>query len=143
MTVKNIIFAVVFLGSFAFFAYSVRRLIRMLRIGKPEGRFENPGARLKRTLIVAIGQSKLLREPAAGMMHALIFWGFLVLLTSVVESIGEGLMHGFSLKFLGPLYPVIAFSGDLFGGFVILAVLYALYRRIVIRPQRLEVGRHG
>ena len=143
MTVKNIIFAVVFLGSFAFFAYSVRRLIRMLRIGKPEGRFENPGARLKRTLIVAIGQSKLLREPAAGMMHALIFWGFLVLLTAVLESIGEGLVRGFSLRFLGPLYPVIAFSGDLFGGFVILAVLYALYRRYVIRPKRLEVGRHG
>ena len=143
MTIKNLVFAVVFLASFAFFAYSVRRLIRMLRIGKPEGRFENPVARLKRTLIVAIGQSKLLREPAAGMMHALIFWGFLVLLTAVLESIGEGLVHGFSLRFLGPLYPVIAFSGDLFGGFVILAVLYALYRRYVIRPKRLEVGRHG
>lgn len=143
MTLKNIVFSILFLASLTLFAFSVRRLIMMLRIGKPEGRFGNPVERLKRTLIVAIGQSKLLREPAAGLMHALIFWGFLVLLTSVLESIGEGLIHGFSLRFLGPFYPVIAFSGDLFGGFVILAVFYALYRRMILRPKRLEVGRHG
>lgn len=140
---KNILFSIVFVSSMAVFAYSIRRLVLMLRIGKPEGRFEQPLTRLKRTLIVAIGQSKLLREPAAGLMHALIFWGFLVLLSSVLESIGEGLVPGFSLRILGPLYPVLGFSGDLFGGFVILAVLYALYRRYVIRPKRLEVGRHG
>src|SRR3972149_6845111 len=102
MAAKNIVFSILFLASLTLFAFSVRRLIMMLRIGKPEGRFENPVERLKRTLIVAIGQSKLLREPAAGLMHALIFWAFLVLLTSVLESIGEGLIHGFSLRFLGP-----------------------------------------
>jgi Fe-S oxidoreductase len=143
MGLKNILFLVLFLTSLGFFAYSVRKLLLALRLGKPEDRFDRPLERVKRTLLVAIGQSKLFREPAAGLMHALIFWGFLVLLSSVVESIGEGLVPGFSLRFLGPLYPVVAFSGDLFGAFVLLSVLYALFRRYVLRPRRLEVDLHG
>ncbi len=143
MGLKNILFLLIFLASVGFFAYSVRKLILALRLGKSDNRFDRPLERIKRTLLVAIGQSKLFREPAAGLMHALIFWGFLVLLSSVFESIGEGIISGFSLRFLGSLYPIVAFSGDLFGGFVILSVFYALYRRYVLRPRRLDVDLHG
>jgi Fe-S oxidoreductase len=143
MTTKNYIFLLMLLGALSFFSMSVRRLIKYLSLGQPEDRFENPLARLKKTLVVAIAQSKILREPFAGFMHAFIFWGFLVLLTAVMESIGEGIVPGFSFRFLGPLYEPLAFFQDLLCGLVILSVLVALYRRYVLRPKRLELAGHS
>ena len=143
MTTKNIVFLFVLAAALTYFAFSVRRLVRHLRLGQPDNRFDSPWTRLKRMLVVAIGQSKILREPFAGTMHAFIFWGFLVLLTAVLESIGEGIVHGFSFRFLGGLSEPLAFMQDLFGGLVIIAVLVAFYRRAIIRPKRLELEGHG
>lgn len=145
MGTKNIAFLIVFLASIGFFSYSVRRLILHLRIGKPENRFDRPWERLKRVAVVAFGQSKLLREPLAGLMHFFIFWGFVILLTAVIESIGEGFVSDFSLAWiLGvELYESLAFLQELFAGLVIISVFVALWRRYVIRPKRLEVDLHG
>jgi Fe-S oxidoreductase len=143
MMTKNYIFLLVLLGALGVFSLSVRRLIKYLSLGQPDNRFESPMARLRKTLVVAIAQSKILREPLAGFMHAFIFWGFLVLLSSVLESIGEGIGAGFSFHFLGSLYEPLAFLQDLFCGLVILSVLVALFRRYVLRPERLELAGHS
>ncbi len=143
MTTKNYLFLLVLLGALGVFSFSVRRLVKYLSLGQPDSRFENPMARLRKTLVVAIGQSKILREPFAGFMHAFIFWGFLVLLTAVLESIGEGIVPGFSFRFLGFLYAPLVFLQDLFCGLVIFSVLVALYRRYVLRPKRLELAGHS
>jgi Fe-S oxidoreductase len=143
MTIKNILFLFVLIAAFTFFAMSVRRIIRHLRLGQAEDRFDRPWERVKRTLVIAIAQSKILREPLAGIMHALIFWGFLVLLFAVIESIGEGLVDGFSFRFLGTLYSTFAFKQELFCGLVVLSVIVALFRRNVLRPKRLQVEGHS
>lgn len=145
METKNIAFLIVFLVSFGFFTYSVRRLILHLRIGKPDNRFDRPWKRLQRVAVVAFGQSKLLREPLAGLMHFFIFWGFVVLLSAVVESIGEGFVADFSLAGIlgGDLYKALVFLQELFAGLVIISVLVALWRRYIVRPKRLEVDLHG
>jgi Fe-S oxidoreductase len=143
MTTKNILFLLVLIAAFTFFAMSVRRIIRHLRLGQAEDRFDRPWERVKRTLVIAIAQSKILREPLAGIMHALIFWGFLVLLFAVIESIGEGLVDGFSFRFLGSLYSTFAFKQELFCGLVVLSVIVALFRRNVLRPKRLQVEGHS
>jgi Fe-S oxidoreductase len=143
MGTKNLVFLIAFLCSIGYFLFSVRALVRILKLGKIENRFDNPVLRFKRMLIVAFGQSKLFREIVPGIMHAFIFWGFLVLLLAILESIGEGLFPGFSLRGLGPVYPPLIFMQDLFAGLVVLAVIMALYRRYVARPRRLEVDKHG
>ncbi|HEX9615507.1 MAG TPA: (Fe-S)-binding protein, partial [Bacteroidota bacterium] len=144
MPLKNILFILFFLASIGFFAYSVRRLIRFLGIGKPENRLDNIGKRLMNTLTVAIGQTKILREPVAGLMHAFIFWGFVVLLTAIGESILEGILPGFSFEFLGTVpVNVLGFLQDFFAGCVIAAVFIALFRRFVTRPRRLELPLHS
>jgi len=136
------LFTVVLVAAFSLFARSVRRLHSYLMLGKPENRFDDPGRRIGNVLRVAFGQSKLLREPFAGILHFLIFWGFVVLLAAVAESIGEGLVPGFSLSFIGPLYPPLVFLEDLVGAFVIIAVLVSLYRRLFAPPKRLQVTGH-
>lgn len=143
MGTKNLVFLTAFVCSIGYFLYSVRGLVRLLTLGKEENRFDNPYLRFKRMLVVAFGQSKLFRDVVPGIMHAFIFWGFLVLLLAILESIGEGLVPGFSLRILGPVYPPLIFMQDLFAGLVALAVIVALYRRNVVRPRRLEVDKHG
>jgi Fe-S oxidoreductase len=137
LTARNIIFLVVLVVALLGFAFNVGRLVLYLRLGKPEQRTDHSWSRLKNVLLVAFGQSKLLREPIAGLMHFFIFWGFIVLLAAVLESICEGVVPGFSFAFLGPLYGPLLFLEDLFGLIVVVAVLFALYRRHILRPKRL------
>lgn len=143
METNNLIFILILLLSFGFFGFSVRRLIAMLNIGKPEDRLDKLGARFKKMFVVALGQTKILREPLAGILHALIFWGFVVLLSAVIEAMGEGIISGFSLRFLGPLYEPLIFLQDLFAGFVLLAVFGAILHRTLFKPKRLELGLHS
>ncbi len=135
----------VLFSSLGFFIYSVLRLLRHLRVGTSENRFDRPWDRLKNVLVVAFGQTKLLREPLAGAMHFFIFWGFVVLLSAVVESLGEGLIKDFSLEWIlnVSLYNIVAFFQDLFAVLVIVSVAVALCRRYLFRPKRLEVDLHA
>ncbi|MBI4549206.1 MAG: (Fe-S)-binding protein, partial [Ignavibacteriae bacterium] len=141
MSPHSIVFVILLFASISFFWFSARRLISFLKLGKPEKRSDRQFSRMKNVLVVAFGQSKLLREPVAGLMHFFIFWGFVILLLAIVESIGEGISSGFSLAFLGTLYPPLVFIQDLIGILVVSSVLVALYRRYVSRPKRLEVER--
>ena len=143
MPTKTLVFLLILIVSFVFFGFSVRRIVRMLGVGKSDDRFDAPWSRVKKMFVVAFGQSKLFREFGPGMMHALIFWGFVVLLLAVLEAIGQGVLPGFSLDVLGPFYKPLVFIEDFFVGCVIASVLFALYRRYVTRPKRLEVDRHG
>jgi Fe-S oxidoreductase len=141
--IKAIIFTTVLIAAFVGIIINAKRLTAFLRLGKWTNRFDHASERMKRVLGIAIGQSKIFRDPIAGPIHAFIFWGFLVLIFAVIESIGEGLTGGhFSLSFLGPVYSVITFSQDLFIVLVVISVLLALWRRFVTRVKRLEGDKH-
>ena len=144
MELKNIIFIIVFLFAIGLFAWSCRNIIRyMLVAKKKDDRFDSAGERIKRVLKIAFGQTKLLREPVAGMVHFLIFWGFMLFLFAVIEAIIQGFYSPFTLSFLGPVYSAITIVEDVFDILVIIAVLYALYRRFVVHVPRLEVEKSG
>ncbi|NUN68800.1 MAG: (Fe-S)-binding protein [Bacteroidetes bacterium] len=143
MDLNQIAFILFFLASMTFFAMSAKRLIATLQLGKKEDRFGDIPKRLKNVLTIAILQTKLLREPVAGTLHLLIFWGFLALSLVVVESILEGLFGHFSFAFLGGAYSVITFSQEIFCLLVMIGVLGSLWRRFVTKVRRLQVDAHG
>src|SRR5436309_2898236 len=145
MSIRFLLFLLVFAAAIGFFAYNCARLLKFLSIGKPERRLDNVGARVKNVLVVAFGQKKLLREPLAGLMHFFIYWGFVILLTAVIEAIIQGMVPGFSLASLGPLFPPLAFLQETIGLLVFLSVLVALARWLWIPPKRYfgpEIGGH-
>jgi len=141
--IQSIIFGLVLIAAFTLFGRNVVRLVRYLGTGKAEDRTDRVGQRLGRVARIAFGQTKLLREPLAGLLHFFIFWGFVILLTAVVESLVEGLAPGFSFAFLGPLYPPLVFLQDLVGVLVVIAVLVSIIRRLVAPPRRLQVEGHA
>ncbi|HEX8849875.1 MAG TPA: heterodisulfide reductase-related iron-sulfur binding cluster [Gemmatimonadaceae bacterium] len=139
MTASHIVFILFVAFATGFFALNVQRLVAYMRLGRPDDRTDRPLRRIGNTLGIAIGQSKILREPVAGVMHALIFWGFMVLTVGTIEFILEGIFPGFSLRFLPtPLFRLYALSQDVFAILVLAAIAFAFYRRLVLHPRRLE-----
>ncbi len=143
MDLKNIIFILVFIATFTLFYFSMRRKLKFLLVGKKENRFDKVSERIKNVLTIAFGQTKLLRDPVAGIIHFFIFWGFMLFIIAVLESIIQGFYSPFNFSFLAPLYSLITLVQDVFGVFVIVSVLWALYRRYILKVQRLEVGKKG
>ena len=138
MHINNIVFIVLFLAALSLFTYNLLRIRTYLMLGRSENRFSFIGKRLYKVLGIGIGQAKIFRDPVAGLMHAMIFWGFLVLITAVMEAFIQGFYSGFSLGMLGIISQVFFASQDLFGMLVILSVFYALFRRYVLHPKRLQ-----
>ncbi len=140
MQLKNIIFILFFVFAIGLFVWSCRKLYKYMMVAKKkDDRFDNIGERLKKVWTIAFSQSKLLRDPSAGILHFLIFWGFVLFLFVVVETIIQGFYSSFSLAFTGPFYLFITFIQDIFGILIIASCLYALYRRFVKHIKRLEV----
>ena len=115
---------------------------RMLRGTRPDPRFGDLGARVRAFFVYVLGQARLLRWPYAGILHALIFWGFLVLLTAIAQAIVEALWLGFHFNDV-PIAPVIAFLQDIFCVAVLTGVVMALINRLVVRPIRFRASHLG
>src|SRR5215203_5328115 len=140
MTAGSTVFLFVLILAVAFFSLNVQRLVSYLRLGYVEDRTDHPLTRLKNVLVIGIAQKKIFRDPIAGPMHALIFWGFMVLTAGTIEILIAGVFPAFSFaSFLpGALYRAYSLSQDVFALLVIAAVGFALYRRLALHPKRLE-----
>jgi Fe-S oxidoreductase len=133
---------IVAIGVFGLRVY--RALWPMLRHGQPSGPFNAWGQRFRGLVVYVGAQLRLFRVLKPGTAHFFIFWGFLILSVTIVQAITEGL-----LSFSNPQYvlPVIGQFGplallqDLFALFVILAVVYGLYLRVLVDPLRYK-GSH-
>ncbi len=138
MTLHNFVFIFVLISAFLLFFINAKKLINILKIGKEDDRSGKVLERIKRVIVIAFGQTKLLKDPVPGLMHFFIFWGFVILLSAVIESIGEGIYSGFSLVFLGGFYEPLLFLQEFIVLLVITAVLIGFYRRLITKPSRLE-----
>ncbi|MGF7184833.1 Fe-S oxidoreductase/nitrate reductase gamma subunit [Desulfitispora alkaliphila] len=118
------------------FAYGVYQKWNFWKIGREEDRFDRMGERLKVVLVNALGHKKILRDGFPGLMHAMIFYGFAILfigtlLVMLQKYLGIQIMQ--TQFFLG--YSLLM---DLFGLLAIIGVLMALYRRYIVKPDRLD-----
>ncbi len=140
---KPVLFSFLAAAALAFFAGSLSRIFNYISIGKPDNRFTNISDRLKLVLRVVFFQSKLFREPAAGTIHFLIFWGFNFFLFGIIESFIQGIYPEFDFGSLGTAYIPITIAQDFFGILVGVSVLAALYRRFVLKVSRLQTNAKG
>ena len=144
MTVGHGVFVVIVLLSLSFFSYNAQRLVRYMRtVGNPEVRTDHPLTRLRNLIVIGLAQKKILRDPIAGTLHASVFWGFVVLTIGTAEIIIGGLFPGFSYALIlpSPVFRLYTLSQELFALLVLAAVAMLLYRRIVVKPKRLQGDR--
>ena len=127
----------------ALLVHRVTYLLRIMLKGKAAARWDHVPARLRAVLVFVLGQLRLLRGDFwPGLMHATIFWGFLILTLGTLEFFGKGFTERFFLPFLSdtPAYLVLQ---DVFSLSVIAAVAYAAFRRLVTKPKRLTLSAEG
>ena len=126
------------------FGRTMVRKIRLLMALEPASRFNHLKERLMGMVVLAVGQKRLVgreKERSSGLMHAFIFWGFCILLIRSLTLYGEGFHKGFQLPLMGGDhligYLYIALK-DIMEGVVLVMVVYAIFRRAVLRPKRMH-----
>jgi Fe-S oxidoreductase len=116
--------------------------LAVLRAGRPLDRFDRVPARIWSVIVYVIGQKRLLNDLGPGVMHAAIFWGFLVLLVTTGNYFTNGLVETVLRWPLGGIGWLLAVAvANLFIGLILAALAYATWRRIVARPARLALSR--
>lgn len=118
-------------------AKAFKRLILILQTAKKEPLSGDMTDRWRIFAWNVLAQKKLFKDFWPGLQHAIIFWGFIIITIGTTEHILEGIFHGFSLEFLGPIYTLIVFAQDLLHPLVLAAALFGVYRRLVVKPKRL------
>ncbi len=135
--IKQILFAVSLLVTLGVFAYTTKKLIALFKLTKPAFPIVDIGERINVMLKVAFGQTKIMRKPVIGFMHALVWWGFLVILVGSIEMLIDGLAGTERvLGFLGIVYNIIFGFGDVFAFLIAILVAAFLFRRIAMNVKR-------
>jgi heterodisulfide reductase subunit C len=135
---RQIIFGMVLLVTLGIFSFTIYRLIGLFRLTKPFP-IHQIGKRIKVTLQVAIGQSRILRFPFTGIMHALVFWGFIVITLGSIEMVVDGLAGTERIMAsTGWFYDFVTASGDIMAYVILIAILFFLGRRLIIHVKRFK-----
>lgn len=135
--ISQIVFTLVLLVSFGVFGYTISRLIKLFKLTRPASRTDKIGERILTTLLVAFGQSKMMKKPVAGILHAVVWWGFLVITIGTIEMMIDGVAGTTRiLSFLGPVYNMITASGEVFAILIIFSCIIFLSRRYITKPKR-------
>jgi heterodisulfide reductase subunit C len=136
---KQIIFAVTLLITFGVFFYTINRIIGFFRLTRPAFPVRDFGKRFGVMMGVAFGQKKIFRRPVIGFFHALVFWGFCVIIFGSIEMVIDGIAGTErALKFFEPIYNIIIASGDIFALLVAISIIIFLSRRLFFHIKRFE-----
>ena len=138
---EKVLMTLLILASLAAFANRARNLVGFLRLGKEDNRLPKDwGRKIKDQIVVVFGQRKLLQWGIPGIMHFFIFWGFVILFTTIVEAFGAVYQEGFHLPLIGKWGPLGALQ-DVFVVAVLVGIVMALAIRKIQRPGRFR-GSH-
>ena len=140
-----VIFWVLFAIAVGLFSQRVYFLLRVMRLGGGENRFDSMGYRIKSMLLETVFQWCSLknvnrgRQDLAGIGHSFLFWGFSLLFIGYIIFIGLAGGFGLSKVFTGTTFETVYSSIlDLAALLVVIAVIWAAIRRYIMKPGRLE-----
>lgn len=135
--VAQLIFTLAFLLAVIFFTLQVRKIIRNINIGKDIDRSDQPAKRWAVMAKVALGQSKMVVRPVAGIMHILVYVGFIIINLEVLEIIIDGVFGTHRIfSFLDGFYNFLIASFEVLALLVLLGVLVFLARRLIVQIKR-------
>ncbi len=134
----NVVFTLLLLAGIGLFAFNLRKIIRNIRLGRDLNRSDNPGERWKIMTLVALGQTKMMVRPIAGILHIFVYVGFVVINIEVLEIIIDGVFgtHRVFAPFLGSFYKVLIATFEVFAALVLIGVFAFYVRRNIIKIKR-------
>lgn len=139
MGLSNIVFIILFSVAILIFIRNLNRIISNIKLGRDLDRSDRPLDRWKNMLRVALGQSKMVRRPIAGILHIIIYLGFIIINIEMIEIVIDGITGSHrALSYVLPLrlYNFLIASFEILALLVLVACVIFLVRRNVIRLKR-------
>lgn len=116
----NFLFISILIVGIGYFTKNVKKLIRNIKLGQYVNVTDNKSERWKNMAMIALGQSKMVRRPIAGILHVIVYLGFIIINIEVLEIIIDGV---FGTHRIGLTVLPTSVYGFLIGSFEVLAVL--------------------
>ncbi|WP_067147979.1 (Fe-S)-binding protein [Pseudotamlana agarivorans] len=133
----NIIFAVALILGFGYFAKNVKKLIRNIKLGQDVDVSDNKSERFKNMARIALGQSKMVRRPVSGVLHVIVYVGFIIINIELLEIIIDGLFGTHRIfSSLGTAYGFLIGTFEVLALLVLISVTVFWVRRNIIKLKR-------
>ena len=135
----NIIFSILLITSVGFFMYNIKKLITVIKLGKPIDRTDNPKKRLSNMIRIALGQSKMVTKPISGFLHVIVYIGFIIINIELLEILIDGVTgsHRFFSKYFNTnFYNFLIASFEILALLVLISVILFWTRRNIVKIKR-------
>lgn len=133
----NIIFATLMFLGIGFFANNVRKLRRNICLGRDVDTTGNAKLRWINMAKIALGQGKMVRRPIAGVLHIIVYLGFVIINIEVLEIIIDGLLGTHRIfSGIGPIYGVLIGAFEVLALLVFISVVIFWFRRNIVNIKR-------
>ncbi|PIE48126.1 MAG: Fe-S oxidoreductase [Flavobacteriales bacterium] len=135
--IPNILFALLLVVSVGFFVKNVRKIFRNIKLGKDIDRSDRSAERWSIMFRTAIGQSKMGKRPVAGLLHIIVYAGFLIINIEMLEIITDGLLGTHRVfAFMGGFYNFLIAAFEILAFLVLISVIIFWIRRVILRIPR-------
>ena len=137
--ISNVLFGVLLIVGIGFFVNNIQKLFRNIKLGKSIDRNDNKLQRLKNMMMIALGQSKMVKRPFSGFLHIIVYVGFVIINIEVLEIVVDGLLgtHRVFQPYLGDrFYGFLIAVFEVLAALVFIAVVLFWLRRNVANIKR-------
>ena len=134
----NLIFCTLLVISVIFFTRNLKRIKRNIGLGRDLDRNDYPKLRMKNMLLLAFGQKKMINRPVVGILHLVVYVGFILINIELLEILLDGIFgtHRLFAPHLGSLYNFLIAMFEIFALLVLVAVIFFWTRRNVSKIKR-------
>ncbi len=133
----NILFGIALITGIAFFTVNIRKIIRNIKIGHPVDKSNFKSKRWANVARIALGQSKMVKRPVSGLLHIIVYVGFIIINIEVLEIIIDGIFGTHRLfAALGPVYDFLIATFEILALLVLIGVILFWGRRNIQKLKR-------
>lgn len=135
--IDNIAFTILLMIGIGFFVKNSKKIVRNIKLGKNIDRSDLPKERFNNMLKIALGQSKMVKRPIAGILHIIVYAGFIIINIEVLEIIIDGLFGTHRVfSVLGGFYSFLIGTFEILAFLVLASVIIFWIRRMVLQIPR-------
>lgn len=139
LLINLLAFVAVTLYAIYLFARVVATRTAYIKLGRKSAFDGQVKERIQKIIRIVLGQSKLLKDKKSGTIHVMMFYGFILVQFGAIDMFIKGISPGNHLPF-GPVYPAFVFFQELVTLMILVAVVWAFYRRYMEKIVRLKRG---
>jgi heterodisulfide reductase subunit C len=139
--VQQILFIILTITAIWLFAKQVRFIRRNINLGREEKLKDNPAARWRNMLLMALGQKRMFDKPLVALLHFAVYAGFIIINIEILEIVLDGIFgtHRMFSPMLGSIYSFVINFFEVLAFLVLSACVIFLIRRNLVRVRRLNM----